>query len=266
MTGDQSYAVLMADMVKSRALDKEVRLQVQLELEHSISFLNEFHKKHLLKPVMFSAGDEVQGLFTTAAAAYLYYRQLTLCVWSICLRGGIGIGTWQTQMPDGGSTMQDGTAYHHARNAIEAAKRSRNYQLIFSDKTTSTKLNIALNSPINIITMRTSVQATMACVVELMAPISLEIGTELDEATVTARNLLLRELVGEMDSICTLPFTPVPASFQETKWPRAEPGIAEIISRHVGKSRQSVDKNIAAGLIYQERAEAALALSHLMGR
>ena len=122
----------MVDIRDSRKMPEERRQDVQDVIAASVAYLNALFQRDLLCEVVFSAGDEVQGLFSNAAAAYLYYRALSLLVLQADLRGGVGYGTWDVRVEGAPSTAQDGTAYHHARDAIAYAKKSRLYDFALS--------------------------------------------------------------------------------------------------------------------------------------
>ena len=45
--------------------------------------------------VIFSAGDEIQGLFYSSEAAYLYFRLFNMLIYPVEVGAGIGVGEWQ---------------------------------------------------------------------------------------------------------------------------------------------------------------------------
>lgn len=74
-------------------------------------------------------------MFRDLPSAFLAYRYLRILVQTVELRGGIGIGSWTTRTESSLSTEQDGTAYHRARAAIDAAEKDRFKSLkIFDEK------------------------------------------------------------------------------------------------------------------------------------
>ena len=72
---------------------------------------------------MFSAGDEVQGLFDGPAAAAPAIACSQCCSDHASSSGGMGIGGWSVH-DVARSTMRDGSAYHDARDAVEFAQKS----------------------------------------------------------------------------------------------------------------------------------------------
>lgn len=124
------YSALMIDIVKSRSYSSSYRFGIQNHLLESIDALNAYFSNSIAKSVEFSAGDELQGLFYYPFAAYQYYRMLNLLVYPVQIRAGIGVGEWSIKIDGAGTTAQDGTAYHHARQAINMVKESTDRSII----------------------------------------------------------------------------------------------------------------------------------------
>lgn len=94
----------------------------------------------------FSAGDEVQGLFSSTGAAYLYFRLFSMLVSPIEIHCGIGVGKWDVVLKDAGTTAQDGEAYHNARYAIDTVKESLGCSvLMYSGDKSDAVINTLLN-------------------------------------------------------------------------------------------------------------------------
>ena len=106
----QYYVALIADIKGSRKYRAEERGYLQDLTNESLLFANELFKEGIEKEVVFSAGDEVQGLFREPATAFLYYRFLCFLLGPGVLRGGLGVGTWDVRLEEGASTSQDGEA------------------------------------------------------------------------------------------------------------------------------------------------------------
>lgn len=124
------YSALMIDIVKSRNYSSGCRFDIQNHLLECIDALNAYFSDSIAKPVEFSAGDELQGLFDYPFAAYQYYRVLNLLIYPVQIRAGIGIGEWSIKIDGAGTTAQDGTAYHNARQAINMAKESADHSIL----------------------------------------------------------------------------------------------------------------------------------------
>lgn len=166
------YYVLIVDIKKSRDYDYKERESLQNLISGSLKHLNRLFDAGIEKPVMFSAGDEVQGLFRDPTTAYLYYRMLSLLLRPDAIRGGIGAGNWQVRMDDTDSTVQDGTAYYHARDAIVEAKANRYYDIVFRSGSLQDDVGtVLMDHSMGICKMRTTMQNDMALVIELLFPL-----------------------------------------------------------------------------------------------
>ena len=142
----QQYTALIVDIADSRQYSTQERNQLQDQMISLIQTLNLAFSATLAKAVDFSGGDEVQGLFFDDLAAFLYYRLLEIHLLPHQIRAGIGTGTWNTRVPERGSSAQDGPAYHLAREALERAHALKTQSMCIG---TCELPNIALNTLIN---------------------------------------------------------------------------------------------------------------------
>lgn len=83
---NNSYSALMVDMRHSRCLSDSRRQSAQEDLANAMDCTNELFKTELEMPLMFSAGDELQGLFRSTAGAFLAYRFIKILVQTVDLR------------------------------------------------------------------------------------------------------------------------------------------------------------------------------------
>lgn len=121
---DAPCVALIADMVKSRDVPRAERPGVQLSFSEFIAALNQRYKKALIARFVITLGDEFQGLLWDA-------RVIPDLLWDMHykfhmrqLRVGIGFGTIDT--PIGKNAINvDGPALHHARQAIDIAKKEK---------------------------------------------------------------------------------------------------------------------------------------------
>lgn len=269
----QQCAALMVDIRDSRKMTEAKRQGVQDAIAASLAYLNVLFRKDLLREVVFSAGDEVQGLFSNAAAAYLYYRALSLLVVQAELRAGVGCGAWDVRVEGASSTAQDGTAYHHARDAISYAKKSRLYDFAVSSGDPSSLHTVSANYPFLLSARRTLRQAELARQVELRYPIALHVD---DAASEPARAQLLELLaVIQRVEVRTEPFEAeaclqqpvVVAELDEAgvlALPSQLSGLSYRMEESTGRTRQSIDRLLDGAMVNQERvAAAAVALSLL---
>lgn len=170
------YSALMIDIVKSRDYSSSYRFDIQNHLLECIDALNSYFSHSIAKSVEFSAGDELQGLFNYPFAAYQYYRILNLLVYPVQIRAGIGVGEWSIKIDGAGTTAQDGTAYHHARQAINMAKESADHSiLLYSQQKKFYSFNYTTNSLMQaekaISDLLKPAQRNCALLLELLSPL-----------------------------------------------------------------------------------------------
>lgn len=115
---------LIADMVRSRDLPRLQRSQAQLRFSEFIAGLNTKYKKAILARFVVTLGDEFQGLLSDADVLPDLLWDLHYNFHMRALRVGIGFGTIDTALGKNAINI-DGPALHHARDAIETAKKDR---------------------------------------------------------------------------------------------------------------------------------------------
>lgn len=168
----ENYAALIIDLVDSRGYTTENREHIQKYIIESTTVLNNYFAPDLAHPMDFSAGDEIQGLFFSPQAAYLYYRLFSICMHPFSIRAGIGVGEWTIRIPDKGTTSQDGPAYHCARNAINNADSSKGYPiLLFSALPADITINTIIGSAASMISRQSARQNQLMLLTEVLSPL-----------------------------------------------------------------------------------------------
>lgn len=166
------YTALIVDIKNSKKYEGSIREELQRHIYGSLEYLNSLFVQGIEKPVVFSGGDEVQGLFRDSVTAFLYYRFLNMLLNPITIRGGIGVGDWRVKLEKAESTAQDGPVYHCAREAISQAKSSRYYDLFFSSRRSSDEsVTVLMDYPLGVGKMRTTKQNEFALIVEMLLPL-----------------------------------------------------------------------------------------------
>ena len=167
------YAALIMDLIASRKYPLKNRNEIQDYIYHVIKVLNKAFKSSLEKDVFFSAGDELQGLFSSVEASYLYFRLFSMLLAPVEIRSGIGIGEWSVVVENAGTTAQDGSAYHNARYAINATEESLGYSvLLFSGGNRDIIVNSLFNSTALIINKQSEYQNQVMLLSEILYPIN----------------------------------------------------------------------------------------------
>ena len=280
---EQKYAALIMDLRNSRSYSDSDRYLIQNHMIQAINFLNKAFYKNILRAVDFSAGDEIQGLFSTAESAYLFYRLFSIYLYPIKIRAGIGVGTWNLQISNRGTTSQDGQAYHYARHAINSTDDTEGYPaLLYSNTQKDVVLNTIIGGASTISENLSVNQNQLFLATEILFPVYLdsEIEWPLD---------LIEELLTEksrfdhkvFQSNRDLPFDHIDLTLDQLEPERTHPkenfykqlkqgaffitsgkqrGIQSDLANILAIKRQTVARSLDSGNIYIARNMALAAL------
>lgn len=278
------YAALIIDLKKSRNYTKEDRNYIQYYIMDVIHLLNRLYHRELVREVDFSAGDEVQGLFSSPEAAYLYYRMLSMWLHPVEVRAGIGVGEWDVQLDSKGTTGQDGPAYHKARYAIKNADDSEGYPVLFlSGGHSDVTINTIIGGAASIMAKQSVYQNQIMLITELLFPICNYYVRACDYVTPHDVERFLHEksmLAHEMEKVMRpLPFDRLKCSIvevidpinaedirEETKFyitSGKQRGIPTKLASIMDISRQTIEKTMKAGNIYTARNMAITAINEM---
>ena len=244
----------MVDLKSSRSYNIQDRNNIQNSILSSINILNKIFKNSIEKEVEFSAGDEIQGLFISSQSAYLYYRLFSMLIFPIQTHTGIGFGTWDIRVENESSTAQDGTVYHNARKAIDEAKKSLEYSVLFYSKS---KNDIIVNSLINsnnLLTIKQSkYQNNLMLLAEILYPIT---NGDIIEYEKLKELLKFIQFEKKENLIIDIEYPIISTQLEKESFYITEGkkrGLSTQISKLLGVSRQSVEKSIKIGDIYELR-------------
>ena len=250
----KKYSALMIDLKNSRSYSIQDRNKIQNSILNSIKILNKLFKNSIKKEVEFSAGDEIQGLFITPQSAYLYYRLFSMLIFPIEIHSGIGYGTWDIVMNNESSTAQDGTVYHYARKAIDTAKKSLEYSILFYSKS---KNDIIVNSLINsnnlLAEKQSKYQNNLMLLAEILYPI---VTGDMIEYKELKELLKFIQFEKKKNLIIDIDYPVISTQIEKESFYITEGkkrGLSTQISKLLGVSRQSVEKAIKTGNIYELR-------------
>lgn len=271
----ESYVALMIDLKKSRSYSQEDRNMIQDYIFNTILTLNRVFERRMIRDVEFSAGDEVQGLFNSLEAAYLYFRFFNMLVYPVQVRAGIGVGEWSVQISQASTTAQDGSAYHNARRAIEAVKENSEYTLlIHSGGECDVFINAAIQSSIILTKNYSEYQNELMLLAELWYPIDfqeiininkLPLLFPLLEKKVTLgyytyysnkKSKIIGKIAHDFQAAYQYMPTPIDALDEDTTFfvtRGKQRGMATALADFLGISRQSVDKTLKSANIYETR-------------
>jgi hypothetical protein len=165
------YTALMADIADSRKLLKKDREKAQVFIKECLDILNGIFKPSLEFKVIFSAGDEIQGLFKSPSSAFLYIRLLKMLLHPLRLNCGMGTGEWDVRIPMGTSSEQDGSSYHNARSAISFSQKKNEWGIIFNSGNENDYLvNTLLDTSLLLVSRQSMKQHRVSLLVEFIHP------------------------------------------------------------------------------------------------
>ncbi len=280
----REFAALIIDLKKSRAYSNKERYSIQYYIMDVINLLNRLYRKDIVRDVDFSAGDEIQGLFASPEAAYLYYRMFSMWLHPVEFRAGIGVGGWDIQIDGKGTTWQDGPAYHNARYAIENADEAEGYPVLYcSGHRSDITINTIIGGAASIMAKQSPYQNQLMLLTEFLFPIcndfirSYEVASPSDIAEILHRKNYLDHEYERFHR--PLPIDRITCDFIEVISPiNAEDiryeneffitsgrkrGIPTKLASMMDISRQMVDKALKAGNIFTARNMAIAALNEM---
>jgi len=274
------YTAFMADIVNSKKILKKDREQIQIFVKLCLGTLNNIFKQSLEFNVIFSAGDEVQGLFKSPTAAFLYLRLLKMILSPLQIRCGIGVGELDVNISNGTSTEQDGPAYHNARAAILGAHNKNESCVLFNaDNENDIYINTLINMSLLFEKKQSQYQNQVLFLTELKFPLfdsnemDLQAFTQIFTLTqnkvkqewyVNKKNIsenkinLFTEISTDFE-----PFNIFSSSVLESKLvltSTLKKGISKKIANITLTSRQNIDSVIKSGYIAEIRNNDATVL------
>lgn len=286
---NERYAALIVDLKGSRKYSAELRREIQEYISHTVRVLNGIFSEEFEREVAFSAGDEIQGLFSRGEGAYLYFRLLFILLYPIEIRGGIGVGEWNVRMANAPTTAQDGEAYHKARYAIHSTDTSLGYSVLYcSDSEKDQAVNSLLNAEFSILSKQSEAQNELMLLSEILSPIigdKVIAPEKLPEVTCLAeererlcsliyneQNKKIPAQAAKLSAHCVLRREIIPEGVSATESDSfftlsgKVRGLPVRLAEILGVTRQSVDKGIKSGGIYEARNLAVTTLCFLGNR
>lgn len=119
------YVAFIADVIASRTLAARARTALQRDVAAAAREFNARYRQHLAARFAVTLGDELQGLFTSAAPVWDVSHQLRFAFPTVDWIVACGRGALATPLRRGASAPElDGPCFHAARSALDHAKRS----------------------------------------------------------------------------------------------------------------------------------------------
>ena len=125
------YCAIIGDINQSRALPE--RAKIQRKFQNAIDIVNREYKEEIASKFILTLGDEFQGLLHRATESYRLVRRFQDIMVGVPFAFGIGIGSLATSLKKEALGM-DGECFHHAREALQQAKKNkREVYFFFND-------------------------------------------------------------------------------------------------------------------------------------
>lgn len=279
----KNYTVLIMDLKKSRSYSIEDRNSIQNYIITVIQNLNEVFSNTLVKEVGFSAGDELQGLFKSPEAAYLYFRMISMLISPVEIRAGIGVGEWNIKIEKASTTAQDGPAYHNARYAIENVKDALGYSILFySENEIDLFLNDVINTAFALTSKHSEYQNELMLLSEILYPIDyhgmidyskirliiklVTLKNRLNYYTYYKKSKLIKKYPFDKVVYMNLEPSPIDVADDDSTFyvsSGKKRGMITRLSEILDISRQSVEKTFKTASIYEARNSTIVALKFM---
>ncbi len=137
------YFVIIGDIVQSRKIKN--RAEVQQKLNLVLNKLTNEEAEVFLSPPTLTIGDEFQAVLKTTHKLFSIIHRFEIDLHPVQIRFGLGLGNISTPLNTQAAIGMDGSAFHHARTAIEQARQqNRKYLLISESTATQIEVSLAL--------------------------------------------------------------------------------------------------------------------------
>ena len=138
------YFAIIGDIVNSRKLTD--RANIQKKFKFAVDKVKEEYRTSTVSPATVTIGDEFQAVLRSSSELFDLLYEMDHSLNAVPLRYGFGIGAIDTEINYLAAIGMDGPAFHHAREAVEIARKSkRRYAIRCSDKLAEDRLNILFN-------------------------------------------------------------------------------------------------------------------------
>lgn len=115
-----NYIVLIADIIKSKEIDK--RNKLQSELQNKLDEISN-NSKGLLSPFTITLGDEFQAVYNKGQYLLKDIFNILVKIYPVSIRFAIGWGEITTDINKKSSIGMDGEAFYNARDGLDRLKK-----------------------------------------------------------------------------------------------------------------------------------------------
>ena len=146
------YYAIIGDNINSKNEDN--RKELQNKLNRLLNKINETYDEYLASNFLITLGDEFQGLLPNGRYLMEIIGKIEAEMHPLKFRIGIGYGNLSTHVENKQTLSSDGSAYYHAREAIDflednVTKKARTYKnkwIIMEEEHVNSSLVSLINS------------------------------------------------------------------------------------------------------------------------
>ena len=265
----KKYVCLMMDIKSSKSYSIEQRNRIQKYMLDVMHCLNRLFQHQLVHEVVCSAGDEMQGVFSHAKDAWMYFRLMEIFMAPVAIRGGMGQGAWTIRMEEEGSTYQDGPLFYAARTAIQKAHTSKLHRLC-GEGFVDYSIDVLLNASYSLKQQQNLTQNLTMSYIECLYPF-FDPSQELDESSLLKLMNLKQQYYAswieeEANTITQIELKGISihettSNYESLVMVR---NMSLNLSKYLGCTRQNADKLIKRGYLYQIRQSDYYVIKQLM--
>lgn len=152
------YTAIIGDIRNSRSLNDK-REDIQRKFRKVLDQINEDYQSDIASKFSIAMGDELQGLLHTNENLLAIIFEIELKMAPVEFRFGVGFGDISTQLDTTNSLLNDGTAYHKARQMVELIETNEkqyskvDYNILFCSEQTATQADQLINTILSLTTV-----------------------------------------------------------------------------------------------------------------
>jgi len=151
------YIAIIGDVKGSRNLSG--RENTQNKFREVLDKINEDYKSDIASAFSIAMGDELQGLLKSNEHLLAIIFEIELKMSPVEFRFGVGFGNISTDLDPTNSLLNDGSAYHRARQMLELIEMNEkqyskaDYNVLFCSDQSTTQADQLINAALSLATV-----------------------------------------------------------------------------------------------------------------
>lgn len=152
-----SYTAIIGDVRDSKNLSG--RENIQNKFKEVLDKINEDYKCDIASAFSIAMGDELQGLLKSNEHLLAIIFEIELKMSPVEFRFGVGFGDISTDLDSTNSLLNDGPAYHRARQMVEFIETNEkkygkaDYNILFCSDQSTTPIDQLINAALSLATV-----------------------------------------------------------------------------------------------------------------